>query len=152
MKKNPVEYWGQHLVLNAKMCDIIKARDPEYISNFIQHLVKEIDMVPYGTPQITHFADNTDKAGWTAIQLIETSNIIAHFLDQNGDLYLDVFSCKPFESLVVINALKEYFSPKKIVHTNIFRDASAGNKVEFFNEHKSLSMSQQAQDPSEECD
>jgi S-adenosylmethionine/arginine decarboxylase-like enzyme len=152
MKKNPVDYWGQHLVANAKMCDMLKVRDPDYISSFIQHLVREIDMTPYGAPQLVHFADNTDKAGWTAIQLIETSNIIAHFLDGNGDLYLDVFSCKPFEPLIVVNALVEYFSPKKIVHTNIFRDATAGIKVEFSNEYKSTTSFQKAQDPSEEWD
>lgn len=136
-KKKPVEgYWGQHLILNALCCDYNKARDKDYISAFIKQLVKEIDMVPFGEPQLVHFADGTDKAGWTAIQLIETSNIMAHFVDDNGDLYLDVFSCKYFDDNVVKNLLKKWFEPVKVSCTNMYRDANIGNKTELFNADK----------------
>ena len=118
-----MKHWGKHLIINAKSCDIEKARDPIFIANFVRRLVKVINMVPYGEPQVVHFADGTDKAGWTVIQLIETSNIIGHFLDHNGDLYLDVFSCKKFDDGVVNNLLNEYFKPEKISATFLFRQA-----------------------------
>jgi S-adenosylmethionine/arginine decarboxylase-like enzyme len=73
-----------------------------------------IEMVPYGETQVVHFADGTDKAGWTMIQLIETSNIMGHFLDESGDLYLDVFSCKDFDESVVIQLVRTFFNPERI--------------------------------------
>lgn len=115
--------WGKHMVLDAKGCQVDRARDPEYIRHFVQELVRQIEMVPFGEPQVVHFADNTEKAGFTAIQLIETSNIMAHFLDHNGDLYLDVFSCKDFENQRVTDCLQSFFSPEKIYYNIITRDA-----------------------------
>ena len=117
--------WGKHLVLDVMGCDITKANDPEYIKQFTKELVKLIDMKPFGEPQVVHFADGGDKAGWTMIQLIETSNIMGHFLDHNGDLYLDVFSCKDFDPLVVVEALNKWFSPGKIGFHVLKRDARA---------------------------
>lgn len=48
-------------------------------------LVKDIDMVPYGGPQVVHFGSG-NKAGYTLVQLIETSNITAHFVEETNDL------------------------------------------------------------------
>ena len=109
-----MSYWGYHLMLDVKGCEIQRATDPEYIKHFTKELVRLIEMVPYGEPQLVHFADNTEKAGWTVIQLIETSNIMSHFLDINGDLYMDIFSCKDFEEARVVKALEEHFKPEKI--------------------------------------
>jgi len=67
-------------------------------------------MVPYGEPQVIHFGSG-DKAGFTLVQLIETSNISAHFCEETNDMYLDVFSCKPFDSKVVEDTVTEYFGP-----------------------------------------
>jgi len=116
--------WGKHLILDVKGCELIRANDPEYIKHFTKELVRLIEMVPYGEPQLVHFADNTDKAGWTVIQLITTSSIVGHFLDHNGDLYLDVFSCKDFSEHTVISALRQFFSPGEIKHQVIQRDAN----------------------------
>ena len=109
-----MSYWGYHLMLDVKGCEIQRATDPEYIKHFTKDLVRLIEMVPYGEPQLVHFADNTEKAGWTVIQLIETSNIMGHFLDINGDLYMDIFSCKDFEEARVVNAINQHFKPEKI--------------------------------------
>ena len=70
------------------------------------------------------FAEGSlDKAGWTMIQLIETSNIMGHFLDHNGDLYLDIFSCKDYNEQLVIDLLKQCFSPGEIKSQVLLRDA-----------------------------
>lgn len=119
-------YWGYHLILDCHAGDISKVTDPEHIKKFSQDLVKRIDMIAYGEPQIVHFADHCpDKAGWTLIQLIETSNICGHFLDDSGDLYLDVFSCKEFEDTTVIECLQEYFSFVNIATVKLVRSAIA---------------------------
>jgi hypothetical protein len=52
-----------------------------------------------------------------------TSTIVAHFIDSNGDLYLDVFSCKEFENDVVIATVEEYFKPNKVRANFLTRQA-----------------------------
>jgi hypothetical protein len=85
-------------------------RCPKIITQFSDTLVKEIDMVPYGRPQIQHFGSG-NKAGYTLVQLIETSNIVAHFVEETDDMYLDVFSCKPFYPDTVKKVVSQYFRP-----------------------------------------
>ena len=118
-----MEYWGQHLILDIKGCNLAKANDSEYIRTFTKNLVIRIDMVPYGEPQIVHFADGTELAGWTVTQLIQTSNIMGHFLDISGDLYLDIFSCKEFDEDDVVLMVREYFNPVSIKQNLLFRQA-----------------------------
>jgi S-adenosylmethionine/arginine decarboxylase-like enzyme len=69
-------------------------------------------MVAYGLPQIVRFGSG-NKAGYTLVQLIETSNICAHFVEENNSMYLDVFSCKDFDPLTVKEAVYEYFDAQK---------------------------------------
>lgn len=106
-------YWGYHLILDVKGCNLEKSKNPIYISDFTRQLVKNIDMIPYGEPQVLHFGEG-DLSGWTVLQFIQTSNIMGHFMDHNGDLYFDVFSCKKFDPDIVLNMIEEWFSPKNI--------------------------------------
>jgi len=55
--------------------------------------------------------------------MIETSNITGHFCDKDGNFYIDVFSCKPFENDIVLNVVDKYFHPAKIRTHFISRDA-----------------------------
>lgn len=91
---------------------------------WVKDLVERIQMVPYGEPQILHFGHNERHLeGWTVIQLIETSNIIAHFNDHTGEGYIDVFSCKPYDIDVALGTVREYFAPKTIRTNFLTRQA-----------------------------
>ena len=81
-------------------------------------------MIAFGEPLIEHFGKE-NKTGYTVVQLIQTSNITAHFVDESGDGYIDVFSCKPFDKETVENVINEYLNPKNI----------RSNMVERFVEH-----------------
>lgn len=108
------DYWGYHLQLNCKACnENAKWPNENKIYEFTKELVQAIDMIAYGEPQIYHFGTG-NKAGYTLIQLIETSNIAAHFCDDSGDVYLDVFSCKEFSMRTVIDLVHEWFEPERI--------------------------------------
>lgn len=104
------QYWGYHLILNCRSCDIESIKNKDLITKFAKTLVKEIDMVAYGEPQVVNFGSG-NKEGFTLVQLIETSNICAHFCNDTGDVYLDVFSCKPFSINKVKAHVYKYFSP-----------------------------------------
>lgn len=118
------KYWGYHLILDCASCDVAKIQDKDNVYNFIKSLVKRIDMQPIGEPRIEYTAaEFPDKAGFTAVQIIVTSSIVAHFIDSTGELYLDVFSCKEFNNDDVIDEINQAFSPKKIRTNFLTRQA-----------------------------
>jgi S-adenosylmethionine decarboxylase len=107
------QYWGYHLMLDCAGCNEYAIRDPDVIYNFTKQLVEDIDMVAYGEPQIVRFGSG-NKAGYTLLQLIETSNICAHFVEEDNTMYLDVFSCKEFDHNTVIKLVKHYFDAVQV--------------------------------------
>lgn len=112
--------WGKHLLLDASKCCNHAIRNKHIIDSFARTLVRKIDMVAYGEPQIHHFGLG-DKKGYTLVQLIQTSNITAHFCEESNDMYLDVFSCKEFKPEDVEAVVNEYFKPNTYKSRMIIR-------------------------------
>lgn len=110
------------MILDASKCIAPKIRCPKNITQFTKALVHRIDMVSYGEPQVVKFGSG-NKAGYTLVQLIETSNICAHFVEETNDMYLDVFSCKPFNPTDVEAIVGLYFSPLKTNRIFLTRQA-----------------------------
>jgi S-adenosylmethionine/arginine decarboxylase-like enzyme len=116
-------YWGYHAIVDAADCDIEKMTSYDNIYNFNKQLVKDIDMVAYGEPQIVNFGSGS-KEGYSLVQLIETSNICAHFANQDREIYLDVFSCKPFDERIVEDLIVKYFDAKSLRRAFLKRQAT----------------------------
>lgn len=114
--------WGKHLILDASGCSPKSIGSEVIIKNFTNELVKRIDMKAYGEPQIVMFGTG-NKKGYTLIQLIETSNIAAHFVEENNSMYLDVFSCKDFDPSIVKQVVSEYFHAQKFNARVLLRQA-----------------------------
>lgn len=115
--------WGYHLLLDCAHGDLKLISSHKNISNFVNELVKKIDMKKYGKLWIKRFAlhDET-KSGISFMQMIETSNITGHFIDKTGNFYIDVFSCKPYDQRVVVELVNQYFKPVKVRQRFIYRD------------------------------
>ena len=105
--------WGYHLIVDARECDPSAIRSKKTIRAFVKELVSTIDMVAFGPPQIVMFGSG-NKRGYTLVQLIETSDITAHFVEETNDVYLDVFSCKDFKVADAVAVFKKYFGPRSI--------------------------------------
>ena len=132
--------WGQHLVLDFNGCPKELLEDKENILNWSKELVHTIDMVAYGDPVIEHFATHShEAAGYTLLQMIETSNIAAHFAENIGQVYFDVFSCKAFDVEVALGICKKYFKPTQANMHNMdrgFHKANQGNTRNFTEEER----------------
>jgi S-adenosylmethionine/arginine decarboxylase-like enzyme len=109
------EYWGfesTHDCLNGDK-SLITSKDN--IIAFTKALVEAIDMKAYGEPLVVYFAEHdASKAGYSLVQLIETSSITGHFVDSTGEFYLNIFSCKNFDATVVNAVIQRYFKPENI--------------------------------------
>jgi len=105
-------YWGYHLMVDARDCNAEALRSKKIIGEFTKKLVSDIDMVAYGAPRIVMFGEG-NKKGYTLVQLIETSDITAHFVEETNDIYFDVFSCKSFDPKTAMKVINDYFQPRK---------------------------------------
>jgi S-adenosylmethionine/arginine decarboxylase-like enzyme len=121
-KKSKHQAWGHHLIINAGNCEPKALRSKAIITAFAKQLVKDIDMVAYGPPRVVMFGEGNTK-GYTLVQLISTSNITAHFVEETNDIYLDIFSCKPFDKFVALDLFHKTFHPKILDYSLITRQA-----------------------------
>lgn len=124
-QENPTEgYWGYHLILDCQGCLREKISDGDHIRTFAKALVARIEMKAFGEPLVQHFAAHEPTVGgYSLVQLIETSSITGHFVDQNGDAYLDIFSCQRFDIAKAQAVVQEFFKPQKIKLTYLTRQA-----------------------------
>ena len=116
-------YWGYHLILDCSGCDPENIRDPILLDKWIRKLVADIDMKAHGEPVITFNGEPPYHSGYTVVQVITTSSIVAHFIDNPPSCYLDVFSCKPFDFETVKSSMTETFGVAKMRQYYITRQA-----------------------------
>ena len=108
--KQTIDPWGLHLTIDGSNCNPKAIRSRSTIEKFTKELVQKIDMKAFGEPQIVMFGEG-NKKGFTLVQLIETSNICAHFCEENNSMYFDLFSCKYFSKEAVEKIVHCYFQP-----------------------------------------
>lgn len=116
--------WGQHLIVDMAGCDARAMRDRDAIARFSRDLVAAVGMKTWGAPRIEHFAAHApDAAGYTLVQLIETSSVTAHFAEARAEIYLDLFSCKRFSEDAALAACRRHFRPRRWSVATLLREA-----------------------------
>jgi S-adenosylmethionine/arginine decarboxylase-like enzyme len=118
---NKEKNWGITNSINLYQCDSEKIRSKKYISIFAQKICEVISMKAYGDPIIVNFGEEERVAGYTLVQLIETSNITAHFVNMENAVYLDIFSCKEFSPEIAEEFAKDFFKAKSLESQTILR-------------------------------
>ena len=103
------EYWGISSGIDLYECDLDLMQNADAIREFVKILCDRIKMRRYGDTQVVHFGDDPRVTGFSMTQLIETSLISAHFADASCAIYLDVFSCAPYEPEEVTKLAADYF-------------------------------------------
>jgi S-adenosylmethionine/arginine decarboxylase-like enzyme len=107
--ENETEYWGVSSCIDLYECDLKLMQDADAIRKFVKLLSERIKMRRYGETQVVFFGDEPRVQGFSMTQLIETSLISAHFADASQAIYLDVFSCAPYDSEAAAKFAAEYF-------------------------------------------
>lgn len=115
--------WGKHLILDCAGCNFVLINDQTNIREFIKELVRRIGMTVHGEPQIEFLLPGTDNEGYSVLQMITTSNISMHFVNSTKEAYIDVFSCKDFDTIVALEVVTAYFEPTAVRSTILTRQA-----------------------------
>jgi S-adenosylmethionine/arginine decarboxylase-like enzyme len=112
--RDPPQLWGLLSCIDLYDCDPETIRNAEKIKQFVVELCDLIKMKRFGETQVVNFGEDERVAGFSMIQLIETSLISAHFANLTNTTYLDVFSCKLYDSKVVADFAKEFFKAERV--------------------------------------
>ena len=101
--------WGIASSIDIYDCNPKTIRDAVEIRKFVVELCDLIEMKRFGETQVVHFGEDERVAGFSMAQLIETSLISAHFANLTNAVYLDVFSCKPYNPETVQVFAQSFF-------------------------------------------
>ena len=105
--------WGLSACIDLYDCDLGRMRDAEAIREFARLLCERIKMKRYGETQVVHFGDDPRVNGFSMTQLIETSLVSAHFAEASRAIYLDVFSCAPYDPNDAAEFALQYFKGRR---------------------------------------
>lgn len=108
------EPWGLLTSLDIYDCNPDTIRDADAIKRFVVELCDLIEMRRYGECQVVHFGEDERVAGYSMLQLIETSLISGHFANLTNAVYLDIFSCKAYDPDRVTEFAKKFFGGQSV--------------------------------------
>jgi len=102
-------YFGVETSIDLKKCNPELIRDEKAIKLFVISLCEILNVKRYGETTVVNFGEDPKVSGFSMVQLIETSLISAHFVNQTNAIYLNIFSCKEFDPMVAANFAKDFF-------------------------------------------
>lgn len=126
MKKNKQKLgykgnYGLELIVDLRGCDL-SGLNRKKLRSFFVELCNLIKMKRHGDPV---FWENTSDIphlkGVSGFQFIETSNIVCHPLPMLSAVYVNIFSCKEFNTDKALNFCKDYWSATTENHTVVPR-------------------------------
>lgn len=106
-------WWGRSCNLDLHDCDEEKVADPKSIERYVKEVTKILKMKRVGPTRIRRFGHGKLR-GYSFMQFIETSSITGHF-DEKGDrAFIDIFSCKTYDTKKVATFTKKHFNAKSV--------------------------------------
>src|SRR5512147_2139423 len=112
MESSP-KYWGLSSCIDLYECDLALMKDADAIREFVRVLCDRIKMKRFGETQVVHFGEDPRVNGFSMTQLIETSLISAHFAEATCAIYLDLFSCAPYDPEDAAKFAMDYFKGRR---------------------------------------
>jgi len=111
--------YGYELIMDLHGCDVA-AFNRSSLDGYFEKLCKAIDMQKCER----YWWDDVDlpeekrqtsphTKGTSAVQFILTSTIVVHTLDILGAVYVNIFSCKPFDREVAEQITRDWFGSKE---------------------------------------
>jgi S-adenosylmethionine decarboxylase len=118
MSKDP---YGVELLLDLKGCDLSDLSQEKLTTYFIQ-LCDLIRMKRHGEPIFWEDHSGVPHLhGLSAIQFIETSNVICHVLPLLQAVYLNIFSCRKFDTEGAKKFSVDFWKAESVIVTMVVR-------------------------------
>ncbi|MBL7142512.1 MAG: S-adenosylmethionine decarboxylase [Candidatus Pacebacteria bacterium] len=112
-KKSNRKIFGKELTIDLKDCDPKTIRSAKKIKEYAAGICKEINIKPYGKTIVERFALHIDyAAGYSLVQLIQSSLVSAHFSELWNRAYINLFSCSNFDKKRAVKFSKKFFKAR----------------------------------------
>jgi S-adenosylmethionine decarboxylase len=112
MKKE--SYFGPHLMLDLSECDQERINDLGFVYDFLNTLPEEIGMQKITQPYVFPYKGiKPEDKGITGFVVIAESHLSVHTFVEKGYAFVDLFSCKPFDTDVARDLIVEAFASKR---------------------------------------
>lgn len=104
--------WGYTLTLDLYEVDHKQVVEKDLVESFVSGIIQEVQMKAFGPLHCERFGDG-HLNGISAMQFIETSSITVHTDEVTNRVFIDIFSCKKFNSTKAINYSLKHFKTKE---------------------------------------
>ncbi len=111
--------YGYELIMDLHGCDVSKFNRTsirEYmvtVCEAIRMKREDLHFWDYEGVPIEKCPTEPHLLGTSAVQFIETSNIVIHTLDLLKAVYVNIFSCKKYDKELALKITKEWFGAKE---------------------------------------
>jgi S-adenosylmethionine decarboxylase len=113
--------YGLELLLDLKGCDLSDLSREKLTEYFIR-LCEGIGMNRHGAPLFWEDHSGIPHLhGLSAIQFIETSNVVCHALPLLQAVYLNIFSCREFDTQAAEKFSADFWKAESVVSTVVVR-------------------------------
>ena|SRR3990167_4233235 len=112
-----MDEFGLHLMLDLGKCSKKKLVSQSYIYDILNELPEKIGMHKMTLPHVYKWKDKfstSDQAGITGVVTLAESHATIHTFPDYNFVFIDVFSCKSFDTDKAIRLFKKYFGAKDI--------------------------------------
>jgi S-adenosylmethionine/arginine decarboxylase-like enzyme len=107
--------FGLEVVMDLYGCDPKVIRSGKKLAEFTTKLCKLLKMKKFGKTQLPHFGYNeAHTSGYSMLQFIETSSITGHFSDLWNAAYINVFSCRDFDTKKCVDFTVKFFGAQRV--------------------------------------
>ena len=112
MKKG--SYFGPHLMLDLSECDRARINDLGFIFDFLNTIPEKIGMNKITQPYVFPYEGvRPEDNGITGFVVIAESHLSVHTFVEKGYAFVDLFSCKPFDTDMARDLIVEAFASKR---------------------------------------
>jgi S-adenosylmethionine decarboxylase len=108
------ESFGPHVTIDLEGCPKEVLMDYNLHFNYLKMLPECIQMTPITQPYVFPYSGEikNDK-GITGIVIIAESHVSIHSFEEKGFSFIDIFSCKNFDTEKAIEITLDWFKPKR---------------------------------------
>ena len=100
-----------HLIVDGSGGDPDRLKDADLVNRFLDEHPGAIGMTKIGPPQVqTYHGRTAEDSGVSGFVLIAESHISIHTFPDRGFVYVDIFSCKDFDTAGSTRDVKVTFS------------------------------------------
>lgn len=116
------DYFGPHLLMDLWGCPSEVCDNLGLHFDYLNEVPERIDMTKITQPYVFPYAGKIpEDRGITGQVVIAESHLSVHSFTEKGFVFLDIFSCKPFDVDIAIVEILKRFQPKEYDHWIIKR-------------------------------